>query len=29
MKKYERLVNVRVIKIKSLIYYIKVAVETN
>jgi len=29
IKKYEKLVNVRVIKIKNLIYYIKAAVETN
>jgi len=29
IKKYEKLVNVRVAKIKNLIYYIKAAVETN
>jgi len=27
--KHEKLINVRIIKIKNLIYYIKVAVETN
>jgi len=29
IKKYEKLINVRVTKIKNLIYYIKAAVETN
>jgi len=29
IKKSEKLVNVRIIKIKSLIYRIKIAVETN
>jgi len=29
IKKYKKIINVRIIKIKSLIYRIKVAVETN
>jgi len=29
IKKYEKLINVRITKIKNLIYYIKIAVETN
>jgi len=29
IKKYKKLINVRITKIKSLIYYIKAAVETN